>query len=172
MIRTTIATLINYRWTKGIQAELTWCINSETNSNSCSPSWVNRESFIRTSAHNTHIPKTSTITIITSSFARFTRSATSPSFACVSNPAPDSSLYRAAAPPDCVRFSCCSRRDCRSIAAALDCVCFNHSDLAASWLRPVRLLLPDCVHFGCCSPPAYSSHVHYSRTFYAEFEVQ
>ena len=49
--------------------------------------------------------------MITSSFARFARSATSPSYAYVTNPAPDSSLCRAAAPrlrtlqlllPDCI----------------------------------------------------------------------
>ena len=67
----------------------------------------------------------------TSSFAR---SATSPSFAYVSNPAPDSSLCRAAAPrltplqlllPDCI--------------------------------EPLQLLLPVCVRFSYCSPLASAS---------------
>ena len=79
--------------------------------------------------------------ISTSSFARFTRSAASPTFTYVSNPVLDSSLCRTAAPQlgplqllfaVCVRFSCCSR------------------------LRPFQLL-PDGVHFVCCSPIASAS---------------
>ena len=77
----------------------------------------------------------------TSSFARFAHSATSPS---LSNPAPDSSLCRAAAPRlhplqllllDCICFSCCS-------------------PLHTARLCTLRLLLliPNCVCFNCCSP--------------------
>ena len=91
---------------------------------------------------------------VTSSFAR---SATSPSFAYVSNPVPDSSLCRAAAPR---LQSCCSPRDCvdpfqlllssrlaSASAAALNCVRPTASRLrptsvsTASRLRPLRLLL-------------------------------
>ena len=81
--------------------------------------------------------------------------ATSPSFAYVSNPTPDSSLCRAAAPrlhqsaaphlrplrlllPDCIRFSCCS-----PIASA---------SAAAPRLHPLQRMVPDCVRFSCCSP--------------------
>ena len=104
----------------------------------------------------------------TSSFARFTRSATSPSFVYVSNPVPDSSLCRAAAPrlrrlqlllparlprsvsiaaelPSCIRFSCCSPLASTSAAAL-------------SRLRPFQLLT-DCVRFGCCSPIASASNL-------------
>ena len=85
--------------------------------------------------------------VITSSFTRFARSATSPSFTYVSNLVLDSSLCRAAAPqlrplqlllPDCICFSCCS-----PIASA---------STAAPRLRPLQLLLSICVRFGCCSP--------------------
>ena len=91
---------------------------------------------------------------ITSSFARFASLVTCPSFAYVSNPAPDSSLCRAVAPsasaaaprlcplqlllPDCIRFSCCS-----PIVSA---------SAAAPRLHPLQLLLPDCIRFSCCSP--------------------
>ena len=78
-------------------------------------------------------------------------SATSPSFAYISNPAPDSSLHRAVAPqlrplqlqlPNCVHFSCCSP---------------NASDSAtAPRLRLLQLQLPDCSRFSCCSPISYS----------------
>ena len=71
------------------------------------------------------------IIICTSSFARFARSATSPSFAYVSNPAPDSSLCRAAAPRLC-SFSCCS-----------PIVLFPVPSAAARHLRSLQLLLPD-----------------------------
>ena len=64
----------------------------------------------------------------TSSFARFARSATSPSFSYVSNPAPESSPCRAA---------CCS-----PIVSA---------SAAAPRLHPLQLLLPDSIHFSCCS---------------------
>ena len=97
----------------------------------------------------------------------------------------------------CIHFSCCSRL--ASASAALDCVHFNCFSIAsasaaaprlrplqlcspmasassvAPRLLPLQLLLPDFVRFGCCSSPAVledTSHVHYSRTFYAEFEVQ
>ena len=90
---------------------------------------------------------------ITSSFARFARSATS---TYVSNPVLDSSLCRAAAPPlcplhvqlllpHCVRFmfSCCS------CSAAAPPLCPLH----------VQLLLPHCVRFmfSCCSPTVSAS---------------
>ena len=70
----------------------------------------------------------------------------------VSNPVPDSSLCRAAAPllrpfqlqlPDCIRFSCCS-----PLASA---------SAAAPRLRPLQLLLPDSVRFNCSSPIASPS---------------
>ena len=99
----------------------------------------------------------------TSSFARFARSATSPSFAYVSNPVPDSSLCRAAAPraiasirfncsgPACIRFSCCSPLASASAAARrlrpLQLLLSIASVSTASRLRPLRLLLPDCVRF-------------------------
>ena len=71
---------------------------------------------------------------------------------------------------DCVRFGCCSR-----LCPLQLCSPMVSASSAAPRLRPLQLLLPDCVRFGCCSLPAVledSSHVHYSRTFYAEFEVQ
>ena len=80
----------------------------------------------------------------TSSFARFARSATSPWFACMRNPAPDSccslmaSASTASSPIALIRFNCCS-----PIASAL---------AAARHLHPIQLLFPDCVRFGCCSP--------------------
>ena len=96
--------------------------------------------------------------IVTSSFARFARSATSPSFAYVSNPVPDSSLCRAAAPrlrPLQLLLSARLHRSVSTVillssrlasasAAALVCVRFS---CTASRLCPFRLLLPDCVHF-------------------------
>ena len=105
--------------------------------------------------------------IITSSFARFTRLATSPSFAYMINPVQalqlllHSRLHRSAstAAPRlhplqlllaaCIHFSCCSRLrpfNCSSIASA---------SAAAPRLRP--LLLPDCVQFNCSSPIASAS---------------
>ena len=100
----------------------------------------------------------------TSTFARFTRSATSPSFAYVSNPAPDSSLCRAGAPrllaaapqlwvllAACVRFSCCS-----PIASASAAACSLIA--SASAVAPqLRLLLVAWVRFSCCSPIASAS---------------
>ena len=92
--------------------------------------------------------------LFTSSFARFSRSATSPLFAYVSNQAPDSSLCRAAAPRlHPLAFSCCS-----PIASA-------SASAAAPRLRPLQLLFefpdfnssPDCVRFGCCSLTASTS---------------
>ena len=105
-------------------------------------------------------------------FARFARSATSPSFTYVSNPAPDSSLCRAAAPElrplsprlrplqlllaacvrfesaaapwhDCIRFNCCS-----PFASASSC-CYPIASASAA--------APDRVRFGCCSPIASAS---------------
>ena len=77
----------------------------------------------------------------------------------VRNPAPDSSLCRAAAPqlrplapqlhplqlllPVCVRFQ----------LLLLDCIRFS----CCSRSRPLRLLLPDCIRFNCCSPIASAS---------------
>ena len=122
-------------------------------------------------------PPCSILTNITSSFARFAHSATSPSFTYVSNPAPDSSLQScystiasasAAAPrlhpirfncmllPVCICFSCCSP--------------IPSASAAARQLRPFQLLLPDCVHFNCCSLIASISAaaphcVHFSCCF-------
>ena len=73
--------------------------------------------------------------IPTSSFARFGRSATSPSFAYVSNPAPDSSLCRAAAP-----------RSRPLQLLLIDCIDPLQLLLPVPW-RPLQLLLPDCVRF-------------------------
>ena len=102
--------------------------------------------------------KTGAIIIyFTSSFAR---SATSPSYAYVSNPAPDSSLCRAAGPrlhplqllfPDCVRFGCWS-----PIASA---------STAGPRLRLLQLQLPDCICFDCCSPIASASSLTCSERF-------
>ena len=75
--------------------------------------------------------------ICTSSFAR---SATSPSFAYMSNPAPDNSLCRAAAPR------------LRPLQLLLhDCI--NLPQLLATPvnLHPLRLLPAACVCFSCCS---------------------
>ena len=62
------------------------------------------------------------ITVCTSSFAH---SATPPSFAYVSNPAPDSSLCRAAAP-----------RSCPLQLLLPDCACFDWCSLIASACSP------------------------------------
>ena len=70
---------------------------------------------------------------------RFARSATSPLFAYVSIPAPDSSLCRAAAP-----------RLCPLQLLLPDCV--DPLQTAVPRFRPLQLLLPDCVRFNCCSP--------------------
>ena len=97
----------------------------------------------------------------TSSFARFARSATSPSFAYVSNPVPDSSLCRAAAPrlrplqllllarlhrfvstaaelPACIHFSCFSPLTSASVAS-LDCVRFNWFPIASASAAAPRM---------------------------------
>ena len=90
----------------------------------------------------------------------------------------------------CVRFSCCSRL--RPFQLLPDCVRFGCCSPTAS----ASTLLPDGVRFVCCSPIAFastaaprlrslrlllpascsgrfrSSHVHYSRIFIVEFEVQ
>ena len=76
-----------------------------------------------------------------------------PSFAYTcSNPAPDSSLCRAAAasasaaaPRYCVHFSCCSQ------------IALQQHAHAAPRLRPLQLLLAACVRFSCCSPLASAS---------------
>ena len=111
------------------------------------------------------------ISTITSSVTHFTRSATSLSFAYVSNLVPNSSLCRPAA-PHCVHFSCCSRLHQSASTAAPrlrplqqllpDCIRFSCCSLLASasdaapQLRPFQLL-PNCVCFGCCSPIASAS---------------
>ena len=116
---------------------------------------------------------------VTSSFAR---SATSPA----PRSPTDSSLCRAAARrainccspfasalqlllAACVRFSCCSPRDCiirfnccSPFASALQlllaaCVRF-------SCCSRLQLLLPDCVRFDCCSPPAVLEHSSQSES--------
>ena len=88
----------------------------------------------------------------TSSFARFARSATSPSFAYLSNLVPDSSLCRAAAPrlrPLQLLLAACVRFE-SAAAPGPDCIRFN----CCSPGRPVcvrfQLLLPDCARFSCC----------------------
>ena len=110
------------------------------------------------------------------SASSFACSATSPSFAYVSNPAPDNFLCRDAAPR------------LRPLQLLLpNCVCFNYSPIvsasaAAPRLCPlqlllpiVQLLLPDCMHR--LAAPAVledSSHARAqcSQTFFAEFEVE
>ena len=112
------------------------------------------------------------------SFARFARSATSPLFAYVTIPAPNSSV-QTAAPRDCVRFGCCSpiasirfkllfpvsvRFRCSqspiSTAPRLRPLWLLLPDCstAAPRLRPLQLQLSDCVRFDCC--------------FFVDFEVQ
>ena len=126
--------------------------------------------------------KNSVVKGLTSSFARFARSATSPLFAYMTIYSGAEQLsVQTAAPRDCVRFGCCSPiasirfkllspvsvrfRCCSPLAfasAALsprpDCVSFGCSSpiasdsTAAPRLRPLQLQLSDCVHFDCCSP--------------------
>ena len=75
----------------------------------------------------------------------------SPRSPTVRNPAPDSSLCRAAPRlrplqlllAACVRFSCCSRRHPLQLLLP---VCLRF-----------QLLLPDCAPFSCCSPLASAS---------------
>ena len=88
----------------------------------------------------------------------------------MSNPAPDSSLCKAAAPrlrplqlllSICVRFSCCS--PIASASAAAHCLCPLQlllpimSTSTAPQLLPLWQLLSDCVRFNCCSPIASAS---------------
>ena len=90
--------------------------------------------------------------VITSSFARFTRSATSPSFAYVSNSAPDSSLSELLL-PDCVRFSCCSP------IASIRFNCCSPFESASVAARHLCLSFSCyCVHYNC-SPIAFASAV-------------
>ena len=125
----------------------------------------------------------------------------SPRSPTVRNPAPDSSLCRAASrlrPLQLllaagVGFSCCSRARLRHPLQLLLPVCLRFQQccspigllqllLAAcvrfsccSRSRPLRLLLPDCVRFNCCSPIALAGFQPMpcrARTFFAEFEVQ
>ena len=100
--------------------------------------------------------------ITTSSFARFARSATSPSFAYVSNLVPDSSLYRAATPqlrplqlllPDCIDLLqllllVCVRFNCFSLIA---------STSTAPRLHPLQLLLPLIVSTSVAAPRLHAS---------------
>ena len=91
----------------------------------------------------------------------------SPSFAYMSNPAPDSSLCRAAAPQlHRSTSNCCSPFLSTSAAARrlrplqlllAACIRFNCSSpiLTAPRLHP--LLLPDCIRFNCCSLIASAS---------------
>ena len=95
----------------------------------------------------------------------------------VRNPAPDSSLCRAAPRlrplqlllAACVRFSCCSRARLRHPLQLLlpvclrfqlllpDCACLLAACVhfsCCSRSRPLRLLFHDCVRFNCCSPMA------------------
>ena len=106
--------------------------------------------------------------IVTSSFARFARSATSPSFAYVSNPVPDSSLCRAAAPRLRPLQLLLSARLHRSVSTVILLSSRLASASAATRrLRSLQLLLsfasvsaallPDCVRFGYCSPIASTS---------------
>ena len=106
--------------------------------------------------HSLSVQKTINTTR-TSSFAR-SATCTSPSFTYVSNPTPDSSLCRAAAPrlrplqlllpdcqlllPDCVQFNCCST------------IVSSH----AISMRPPQLLLPDHVRFNSCVVPDSASY--------------
>ena len=97
----------------------------------------------------------------TSSFTCFARSATSPSFAYVSNPAPNSSLCRAPAPQLCLLQLLLP--DCIDPLQLLLPVCVRFSSAVrlcplppARCLHPLQLLLPDCVHFNC-SPIASAS---------------
>ena len=107
---------------------------------------------------------------------------TSPSFAYVSNPEPDSSLCRAAAPrlgtlqlllPNCIdplqtavphfRPLQLLLTNCVPSAAArhLRSVQLLFPDFSSSRLRPLQLLLPDCVRFNCSSPIASASTTDY-----------
>ena len=88
----------------------------------------------------------------TSSFAHFTRSATSPSFAYVSNQVPDSSLCRAAAPRLRPLQLLLPARLHRSVSTAAELPACIH--FSCCYLLRLLQLLPDCVHFGCCSPVA------------------
>ena len=117
--------------------------------------------------------------IYTSSFARFARSATSPSFAyqgagqlsvqsCCSPiasacpprlrplPGPIASLLQLLLPV-CVRFQlllpdCARFCYCCMLAACVRFSCCSRS-------RPLQLLLPDCVRFDCCSPNCSASWI-------------
>ena len=102
------------------------------------------------------------------------RSATSPSFAYVSDPVPDSSLCRGCCSL-IVSTSAVALREitarsastgaCSPFASASAAACVRFSccspiasvSAAAPRLRPLWLLLPDCVRFGCCSPIASAS---------------
>ena len=89
------------------------------------------------------------------------------------NPAPDSSLCRAAprlrplqlllaayvasaAARRLRRFSCCSRARLRHPLQLLLPVCLRFQLLLPVCLR-FQLLLPDCARFSCCSPLAFAS---------------
>ena len=91
----------------------------------------------------------------TSSFTRFARSATSPSFAYMSNPAPDSSLCRAAAPR--LRLLQLLFPNCIDPLQLLLPICIPSASAAAPCLHPLQLLLAACIRFSCCFPIASAS---------------
>ena len=109
-----------------------------------------------------------TYIMYTSSFAHFARSATSPSFAYVSNLVPDSSLCRAAAPRLRPLQLLLPVRLHRSVSTVMLLSSrLASASAAARRLRSLQLLLsiasisaallPDCVRFGYCSPIASAS---------------
>ena len=87
----------------------------------------------------------------TSSFTRFARSATSPSFVYVSNPAGAGqlSVRTELLLPDCVHFSCRSPIASIRFNCMLLPVCVRFS-----YCSPLASALADCVRFNCCSPIA------------------
>ena len=123
--------------------------------------------------------------LYTSSFARFARSATSPLFAYMTIPAPNSSLCRAADPAIVSASATASwllllAACVRSYATAAlshrfqqlpNCVHFGCSSpiasdsTAAPRLRPLQLQLPDCVHFDCYTPIASACSLTCSGRF-------
>ena len=113
------------------------------------------------------------------------RSATSPSFAYVSNPAPDSSLCRVVAPqlrllqlllrPQLHRSaSAAAPQLCALQLLLATCVCFSCCSLIVSAstaprLYPIQLLLPDCVRFDCCYPIVSACSPSCSGRFHMHF---
>ena len=83
----------------------------------------------------------------------------------VRNPAPDSSLCRAASPrlrplqlllPSPIAASASTAAPPFASASSC-CSPIESASAAARRLRPLQLLLPDCVRFNCCSPIASAS---------------